>query len=121
MNRLTTILSKLFTKIQDVNTNETHAASVTVIGYDSISIQDKVNSVCQRIAPLWPLDAFVAVSPYFGLRDLNFEKANEMLGRVAKTSLPLFVTRRVNFAHHITDIGGLFAPRKTPCQHHSGM
>jgi len=54
---------------------------------ESISLKTIVLAVCQRIAPLWPLDAFVAVSPYFGLRDHVFEKANETLGRVAKSSL----------------------------------
>ena len=53
----------------------------------SVSLKPIIDSVCHRIAPLWPLDAFVAVSPYFGLRDQDFEKANETLGRVAGSSL----------------------------------
>ena len=54
---------------------------------NAASLKSTVKSVCQRIAPLWPLNAFVAVSPYFGLRDHDFEKAHEMLGRVARSSL----------------------------------
>jgi len=53
----------------------------------SISLKSTIEAVCQRIAPLWPLDAFVAVSPYFGLRDQDFEEANDTLGRVARSSL----------------------------------
>lgn len=36
----------------------------------------------QRIAPVWPLDRFVAVNPYFGLADLSFGDA---AGRLART------------------------------------
>lgn len=54
---------------------------------DTASLKATVEKVCNRIAPLWPLDAFVAVSPYFGLRDQDFEKVNEMLGKVAESSL----------------------------------
>ncbi len=61
--------------------------SGSVTADESLSVQSAVSAVCQRIAPLWPLDAFVAVSPYFGLRDQDFEKANEILGRVARSSL----------------------------------
>ena len=68
--------------------NHTTTADSGGIAVDkSVSIKFIVDSVCQRIAPLWPLDAFVAVSPYFGLRDQDFEKANEILGRVARSSL----------------------------------
>lgn len=90
MNRSTTILSKSFTRNMGSRSNETNVSGVSsraTPAYDSLSLEDKVKSVCQRIAPLWPLDAFVAVSPYFGLRDLDFEKASEKLGRVAQSTL----------------------------------
>ncbi len=89
MNRSATILSKPFAKM-GIDTNDTHVSGVAgraIPVYSPALIEDKVKAACQRIAPLWPLDAFVAVSPYFGLRDLDFERANEKLGRVAKSSL----------------------------------
>ncbi|MHB1620630.1 MAG: YbcC family protein [Sulfuricella sp.] len=92
MNRTTTIPSKSFARTMDVDTNDTDTNDTDVtsragVVYDSASLKATVESVCQRIVPLWPLDAFVAVSPYFGLRDQDFEKANATLGRVARSSL----------------------------------
>lgn len=92
MNRTTTIPSKSFARTMDFDTNDTDTNDTDVTSrasavYDSASLKATVESVCQRIAPLWPLDAFVAVSPYFGLRDQDFEKASETLGRVARSSL----------------------------------
>ena len=87
MNRSTPILSKPLAKVMDADTNHSGAPHRAATGHDVTLLEERVQSVCQRIAPLWPLDAFVAVSPYFGLRDLDFEKANEKLGRVARSSL----------------------------------
>jgi hypothetical protein len=88
MSRTTTILpSKPFAGTMDVDINDTDVTSRANAFYDPTSLKATVKSVCQRIAPLWPLDAFVAVSPYFGLRDQDFEKANATLGRVARSSL----------------------------------
>lgn len=92
MNRTTTIPSKPFARTMDLDTNDTDTNDADVTSragavYDSASLKATVKSVCQRIVPLWPLDAFVAVSPYFGLRDQDFEKASETLGRVARSSL----------------------------------
>lgn len=42
-----------------------------------------VEDACRRIAPLWPLDSFVAVNPFVGLTDLPFYRASARLGLVA--------------------------------------
>lgn len=47
----------------------------------------RIDAACARIAPLWPLKNFVAVNPYFGLRDLRFQDASDLLARVAGSSL----------------------------------
>lgn len=47
----------------------------------------KVESACQRIAPLWPLKNFVAVNPYFGLSNQSFGQAHETLARITGTGL----------------------------------
>ena len=47
----------------------------------------RIDAACARIAPLWPLKHFVAVNPYFGLRDLRFQDASDLLARVAGSSL----------------------------------
>lgn len=86
MNRSTATLSKTFARMV-MNTHDTKTAVQATLAYDEALLANCVKSVCQRIAPLWPLDAFVAVSPYFGLRDLDFEQASEKLARVAKSTL----------------------------------
>ena len=87
MNQTTTIPSKPFISTKDVDASATDGTSKAAAVYEAASLKAAVESVCKRIAPLWPLDAFVAVSPYFGLRDQDFEQANETLGRVAQSSL----------------------------------
>lgn len=47
------------------------------------SVQDAIAAACARIAPLWPLKAFVAVNPFLGLTDLPFGQAARLLHRVA--------------------------------------
>ncbi|CUA93977.1 YbcC family protein [Thiomonas bhubaneswarensis] len=47
----------------------------------------RIDAACARIAPLWPLKHFVAVNPYFGLRDLRFQDASDLLARVVGSSL----------------------------------
>ncbi|EED36588.1 conserved hypothetical protein [Luminiphilus syltensis NOR5-1B] len=46
-------------------------------------IQELINGALQRVAPLWPLDQFVAVNPYQGFSDESFGRA---IQRVALTS-----------------------------------
>lgn len=43
----------------------------------------KLRDATKRIAPVWPLDRFVAVNPYLGLLDESFEDAAVRLARVA--------------------------------------
>ena len=92
MDRTTTTLSKPFARTIDFNTNDTDITSRAVAAYDSAALTATVESACQRIAPLWPLNAFVAVNPYFGLRHQDFEQASETLARVAGS--PLVMPRR---------------------------
>lgn len=54
---------------------------------NSTELWEKVDAACQRIAPLWPLDNFVAVNPYLGLSDQPFWQAHEMLRRLTDTGM----------------------------------
>ncbi len=51
---------------------------------------NSIDQSLKSIAPLWPLDRFVAVNPYFGLGDLKFDEAAEQLASVAgaRTVMP---------------------------------
>ncbi|MEO1767751.1 YbcC family protein [Thiobacter aerophilum] len=46
-----------------------------------------LDAACDRIAPLWPLNHFVAVNPFFGLRDLTFQEASDLLARLTGRGL----------------------------------
>ncbi len=50
---------------------------------DSATVLAAARSAVRRIAPLWPLDSFVAVNPYFGLVDHRFAEAAATLARTA--------------------------------------
>ena len=50
-------------------------------------LDQRIDAACARIAPLWPLKHFVAVNPYFGLRDQNFQDASDTLARIVGSSL----------------------------------
>jgi len=43
----------------------------------------QIEAACNRIAPVWPLDRFVAVNPFHGLVDQRFEEAAATLRRIA--------------------------------------
>jgi uncharacterized protein YbcC (UPF0753/DUF2309 family) len=50
---------------------------------DDAQLTERLRAVCGRIAPLWPLETFVAVNPYFGLADRTFADAAELLATTA--------------------------------------
>ena len=52
-------------------------------------IEGALRAVGGRIAPVWPLERFVAVNPYMGLADRSFADAAELLARVAGASATL--------------------------------
>lgn len=71
-----------------------HAASAIAITpadtLDTATVLDAARSAARRIAPLWPLDSFVAVNPYLGLADHRFVEAAAALARTAgaRTTMP---------------------------------
>jgi len=65
--------------------------TVDVAEYDTDSVRDALRDACSLVAPLWPLERFVAVNPYLGLTGLPFPEA---AGRLAAaggvhTSMPV--------------------------------
>jgi uncharacterized protein YbcC (UPF0753/DUF2309 family) len=53
------------------------------------AIKEALKRACKRIAPLWPLESFVAVNPYLGLAEHDFQTASERLRRVAGANMTL--------------------------------
>ncbi|MFB1486894.1 MULTISPECIES: YbcC family protein [unclassified Thiocapsa] len=84
----------------DPITEPERASAAEAAGLDA-----QVAAACERIAPLWPLDRFVAVNPFHGLRDLPFQEAAAMLRRVAGARLymPRAYYREQIAAGRITD------------------
>ena len=54
-----------------------------------LAITAHIASACDRIAPTWPLDQFIAVNPYWGWRGSSAPHAAATLGALAGTSLTM--------------------------------
>lgn len=63
------------------------AASCATSTLDTGALDERIDAACGRIAPLWPLKHFVAVNPFFGLRDLGFQDASDALARITGNGL----------------------------------
>lgn len=53
------------------------AVSATVL--DENSAQSAITRACGLIAPIWPLDQWIAVNPFWGLRDQSIKRADQLL------------------------------------------
>ncbi len=53
----------------------------------NLAINLAINQACQRIAPTWPLDQFIAVNPYLGFVDQPIAAAAKQLGQLSGTPL----------------------------------
>ena len=53
------------------------------------ALSEQIGRACRRIAPLWPLKHFVAVSPYFGMVDETMEAADRRLRRILGSGLSI--------------------------------
>jgi uncharacterized protein YbcC (UPF0753/DUF2309 family) len=69
------------------------------------TIECALRTVTAKIAPVWPLERFVAVNPYVGLADLSFADAAELLARAAgaRATLPAAFYLAAIDAGRITD------------------
>nr|WP_082408658.1 DUF2309 domain-containing protein [Verrucomicrobium spinosum] len=69
------------------------------------AVLDAARAACKRIAPLWPLQNFVAVNPFVGLTERPFLEACELVRRVAPggMQMPLEFYREKYSAGEITN------------------
>ena len=72
---------------------------------DQAALLAAARAACQRIAPLWPLQNFVAVNPFLGLTDRPFLEACDLLRRVIPggMQMPLAFYREKYATGDITD------------------
>ena len=52
-------------------------------------MRNVIDSACDRVAPTWPLDQFIAVNPYWGWRQMSIYEAAAHLGTLAGTTLTM--------------------------------
>ncbi len=52
-------------------------------------MNNTLKNACKKIAPLWPLDSFVAVNPYLGLAEQSFENAAQSLHQLGLVQMAL--------------------------------
>lgn len=64
---------------------------------NTLSVSSAIAHACDRIAPTWPLDQFIAVNPYWGWVGTPAPQAAASLGTLAGTRLTL---SRVDFVKH---------------------
>lgn len=69
----------------------------SAVALDFAQLQTCVTQACQRIAPTWPLDQFIAVNPYWGFVDQPIAHAARQLGHLSGT--PLVMPRSFYRAH----------------------
>ncbi|TGD73980.1 DUF2309 domain-containing protein [Mangrovimicrobium sediminis] len=71
---------------------------------DTQSVLEAIDAACERIAPTWPLDRMIAVSPYWERIDQPFDQACNALEKIAGSSLtmPLAYYREQLERGHIT-------------------
>ena len=64
--------------------NPDETSEWTSNGADAIpaGLTERIDAACARIAPVWPLDRFVAVNPFHGLVDQRFQQAAATLHRI---------------------------------------
>jgi hypothetical protein len=67
----------------------TASADATHPTLDTDAVDAVVDRAVRRIAPLWPLERFVAVNPWFGLADHDVEQAARRMARVAGARMTL--------------------------------
>ena len=53
----------------------------------NVAMKQAITQACQRIAPTWPLDQFIAVNPYWGFVDQPISQAAESLSRLSGSPL----------------------------------
>ena len=61
---------------------------VSTEGHDE-ALGRAIDGACDRIAPTWPLDQFIAVNPYWGWRSAPIADAAARLGALAGTTLTM--------------------------------
>ncbi len=76
-----------------------------VLQNSDTDLLDCVESVCEKIPPLWPLRHFVAVNPFVGLGHLDFARGLETIHQATHESatLPASYFAKAWQAHTITD------------------
>ena len=63
--------------------------TITIAPETPAVVRHAIDGACDRVAPTWPLDRFIAVNPYWGWRSASVPNAAAMLGALAGTALTM--------------------------------
>jgi uncharacterized protein YbcC (UPF0753/DUF2309 family) len=67
--------------------------TITIQGETLLKV---LRQACKKIAPVWPLENFVAVNPYLGLTDQKFDTAAQNLARIGGSTMTLPISFYLN-------------------------
>ncbi|MCW5737099.1 MAG: DUF2309 family protein [Enhydrobacter sp.] len=86
---------------------------------DTARILAAAHAAGRRIAPLWPLDNFVAVNPFLGLADLDFTQAAHLMARTAgaRMAMPRLFYAEAIASGRISDSNLAKALAEAPSRH----
>ena len=89
----------------DTLADANRADGATVPSLSTSLLDERIDAACDRIAPVWPLDRFVAVNPFHGLRHETFQQAARRLRHIAdaRMYMPHAYYREQIAAGRITD------------------
>ena len=101
-------VSDLDTNPGAITVSPTSAAAPTIV---SEPAEVALRAACRRIAPVWPLESFVAVNPYLGLASRRFGEVAELLASTAgaRATLPAAFYLDAIASGRISDDDLLFA------------
>ncbi|MBK1721505.1 YbcC family protein [Thiocystis violacea] len=84
---LTALSNLALTPVETMTMTEETEVMDTFHAIATSVLDAHITAACDRIAPVWPLDRFVAVNPFHGLRQAPFQEAAAIMRRVAGARL----------------------------------
>jgi uncharacterized protein len=56
---------------------------------DKTQVKEILQTACKKIAPVWPLESFVAVNPFFGMTDKSFQEVATRMSNLSSVKMTL--------------------------------
>lgn len=72
-----------------INNNESEGSILENLNSEQEVLLTMLRAACKKVAPVWPLENFVAVNPYLGLTDQKFESVAQELAAAGGIQMTL--------------------------------